>query len=185
MKINDIIERFIYGKNHKNLTKKYKLFFLECLFLSTLFFTCILIFLIIFIFFTKYPLPSKIIIDYSNLTQEEYEIASKIISQVKPLYMAPQRRITFVEDISKKCRDCGKIEDGKKIFGLNRNRKIIIQFVYDETTLKNILCHELLHSFIYTPQEDIVYDVADFYTCFEDENNPILEKNLNTIELDI
>ncbi len=118
---------------------------------------------------------TKVILD-NTLTKDEAQRALDWISDGNPLYFNYQRRITITNDI---CKYYGLLEECKQ--GLrgynNRGGEIYVTFLEDELEFKEILCHELMHTFVYptssdAPAEDgvhaIVYSLGIQQVCFNE-----------------
>ncbi len=102
-------------------------------------------------------------INTSELTEEEQEGVLEIINDVKIIYMKKQRSIEFTKNIEKYGRKIGTR-------GINkRNGYIILAYTSDDYSLREALCHELLHSYMYRDDisHAIVYDLHGYLPCFK------------------
>lgn len=123
---------------------------------------------------------TKIITEGLDAPQEER--AKIIISEVDSLYLKFVKSITVVKDIESYCNQnpsyncdaCLELGCG----GWNSKQKIVIR--YDDVSFGTLLCHEILHSFIYSegdiigkndwshPLHQIVFDISRKGTCLGD-----------------
>ena len=121
-----------------------------------------------------YPSHKNITIKYDNLTEQEIDFTKSIIKDIKPDYLAYQRSITFTKEIDKECKSLTK--PFCVVHGYNDNLgNNYILFSRDEDTLRETLCHELLHTYFFPPSSrdpkgdplhQIVYELGKKGVCY-------------------
>lgn len=105
-------------------------------------------------------------ISYDGLSFSEIDRVKEIINDLAPLYLKGHKSITITNDI-KKYQVMERI-DNKSIGGFNKGRDIYIQNSDNMEWMKNVICHEILHSFIRSGElaHEVVYDLADKGVCY-------------------
>lgn len=192
-----MIDRIFFGKKFENKTNKKKIKELKIMFFIIYVFCVFLIGGLIYTNVSslkvfQYSLDERdyqlkdmnVKIDYSDLEPKQRRQAMEIISQLKPKYLKFQKEIYFVKDVSGICKRCKTTEDGLKAVGLNfiKQKKIYVEW-HGKLDTKRILCHELLHSILDPRAEFFVRDIDNYYVCYKDEFNPILNPNKLSMEL--
>jgi len=107
-----------------------------------------------------------VILDNLNETQEFH--VESIIRETKPLYFSFVHQINVTSlNISHRC---GNLECGG-VF-LRKDKEIVIE--YNAFGFKRTLCHEIIHSFVYSngedwnePIHDIVFDLSNEGVCYK------------------
>lgn len=112
---------------------------------------------------------SKVNLHYENLSNEDIIYFERVFNQINPLYLTDQGEIIVVENISSYCDSCAGVN-----FGRN---KIVIKFYKDEDYLKEVVSHELLHTYWRRtfafdengddPQHQIIYDLGRQQVAFK------------------
>ena len=97
---------------------------------------------------------SMINITYDGLNQSEIMFFESVFSQINPIYLYENEQIIVVKNISEYCDNC----EGQNI---NKGEKIVIKFHRNEDYFKEIISHELLHTYI------------KFETGSEDKDHPL------------
>ena len=97
---------------------------------------------------------SMINITYDGLNQNEIMFFESVFSQINPIYLYENEHIIVVKNISEYCDNC----EGQNI---NKGEKIVIKFHRNEDYFKEIISHELLHTYI------------KFETGSEDKDHPL------------
>lgn len=167
--------KFLYGKKFRYFDKDRKINFLKRKY--SLLFGCFIIISILFMFFAylyfsftgiNYKLI-KMSADETNLNIEELKLSEQklilnIIDEVQPIYMKTQKSITFTHNISKYSLSYNNLDTA----GFNLNKNIYIEFVNNEEIMKEVICHELLHSFFRFDDysHSIIYDLGEQKVCF-------------------
>jgi len=106
----------------------------------------------------------KINLTYQNLTEQEIINFNFIFKNIKEIYLTKNQNIIITKNMSNFCDSCTGLNRGK-------GREIIIFYRENPFLLKRTICHELLHSYMIRGNEshEIIYDVANYITCFENE----------------
>jgi hypothetical protein len=122
-------------------------------------------FVLLFIQFVvlNFPVYTKeVIINYDNLNEQEKQIASEIIKDLKFEYLQTAKSITFTKDKE-------KVKIGKKYaWGKNFNREILVLYTGDKKFDADTTCHELIHNLIKTyDYEFFAQDLAKEMICFK------------------
>ena len=137
------------------------------------------IFVVGIIFILIYPqTPSGTLsgLDYMNITFGEginetmKDNFIEVLEDLNPLYLEKNKNITLTLNVSE-YTDCG---DKETIFGgcnLGNGKSIIVKHDFHEATLRDTICHELLHSYFNNDWGDlinhkIIYDMAKKHVCF-------------------
>lgn len=150
------------------------LYKITIIFLIILF--CLVVGLIVYLILDtpKYKLitenPKKtLLINYTNLNEEEKEIFNNVIEDVKKMYLVNNTNIKVQKGI---------IEGDLLMGGVNYGdgKLIVIQYSKSENNLRNTLCHELLHTYFCdeggnTIGHKIIYDLAEQEVCFKHKLN--------------
>lgn len=110
-------------------------------------------------------------IHYENLTREEITFFEKIFSQINPLYLTDQGEIIVVKNISSYCDHCAGVN-------FRGGKKIVIKFYRDENYMKEVISHELLHTYWkkgfpndddgLEPQHRIIYSLGENQVAFKE-----------------
>lgn len=109
----------------------------------------------------------ELIINLTELTPKETQVAEKVINDLKEEYLSIQKSITIGHNIKKSYPYPDKWNN--LTAGFNADRNIFIEFTSNEKLLREYLCHELLHSFVIHTDEghEIVYDLGEKMVCFQ------------------
>lgn len=171
-----MIKRIIFGKKYFKLNKEGKI---ECLERDMVFLFPLLIlstiihFLMLYIIFS-HQIPtytisykdvapevlSTIKIEYDGLNLEEQKKAYSFLNDVKNIYLKNQEQIIFTNNISKYCSTCSGLNYG-------HGNKLIIKYSQYDFMTKTTLCHELLHTYLETEnEEEIVRDLVNYNPCY-------------------
>lgn len=141
-----------------------------------LFWTRVLVYVLLSCFIlvctTSYILVSNLIpkerstkVVYDHLNNSQISSIENILKDLKPEYFEAQKLITFTSNISK---DCAKID----CIGVNYRKgdRIYVSWYDDTNYLKELICHELLHTFIWhsesAKEELIVEELSKTLQCF-------------------
>jgi hypothetical protein len=180
MSLKTFINHIVFGSRYRYQRKEQRLRILQKQSYFNFFSIIILSLtsiLLSFLLYTQfYPLPSHLKVSYSDLNSSEKEMAGAVFNQVKGEYLLTQDTITFTKNLSNFYHPIFKSEKSRQeylndLMGYNHNENIYILFYPDQNYLKLVLCHELLHSFMYGSSEahKIVYDLIRYYPCFENQ----------------
>jgi len=169
-------------KTRKQIEKELKI--INVAFYLIFFFCLLLIILFFFVFyqiglfnkkFLNSELQNKSVFEitnltYENLTDKEIDFFNSIFKDVNPIYLVNNHNIIITKNITNYCDDCEGVnkKDGELI---------AIKYLEDEGWLKEVICHELLHSFFlddgeysdgsYTLNHQIIYDLGEKFVCFD------------------
>ena len=107
-------------------------------------------------------------IQYDGLSPLEIDNVKGIIDSLNPLYLKGHKSITITDDIKKHQAKEG-VPYNKSVGGFNKGREIYIQNFKNLEWMKNVICHEILHSYIRSGEiaHEVVYDLADKGVCYE------------------
>lgn len=110
-------------------------------------------------------------VSYDNLEQSEVEHFEEILDDVKEIYFMKNPQILVVRNISNWCDDCASNTLGINIWD-GKTNSIIMEYTDGDFELKRILCHEILHSFMYRDEEthDVIKDIEDYQICYKRKN---------------
>ena len=174
-----ISDRLIYGKKRMNYTPKEKVKFLKrwvLFYQSSIFLIFVMIFILLFLVYQVEL--SRIVEDFmeelsddgredipinlSELNEEEQKIAKALIDSTTDLYFNAQKSIMFTKNISK------YRGEGRYPRGFNRGGKIYMKYTGDIAQMKKTLCHEFLHTFLYSDEytHNVVRDLASKGVCY-------------------
>lgn len=125
--------------------------------------------LLLYTYLIIYPFPeSHVKVVYENMTEKQIKNVQEVLSDTKDIYLRVQREITFTTHIASYNCSC---------LGLNKNRKIVMQYTNDEKKFREIFCHEMIHSVLYKEGEDWAYDLSSYSPCYISESPKNLRKN--------
>lgn len=145
--------------NKKQKEKKHRILYICFCIVCISFF--ILILCITIIIYNVYPFYKKdLSIQYDNITDSQIKDFEYIFDDIKPIYYSAVSSMVLTNNIDKYKPDCN-------CYGFNKNKRIYIQYVEDELLLREIVCHELLHTWVYRSNEEIVTDLARSYPCYK------------------
>lgn len=108
-------------------------------------------------------------VTYINISQSNQSYFEDVLFSMNSLYFYEQRDVIVLSDISPYCNDC----DAQNIESEN---KIVFKFKRDEFYIKEVLCHEFMHTYIKRevgdedalhPLHQIVYDLGIKHVCFD------------------
>ncbi len=173
-----IFERFIFGSTldlvPQKQIKKLKIAVVVFIFLIVSLLSSS-VFLIIAIEGSKTSMPlfykftktfyNETSVDLHELSESEQKVAMRILMDIKPAYLKAQKNITFTKDIQ------GRY--GKEIpviGGFNRGGQLFVKwYPKDIIGMKKILCHEMLHSYMYPDDttHNVLFDVEDYLPCYK------------------
>lgn len=176
-------KKLIFGKQYFNYSNQEKINHLEKNFvflyvcaISLIFLLGLITFLYLDTNFSTYsispqasPPLNKTQIDVSELSVEDQIKALDLVRQIKPFYLTNQKKITFTYNISSKYEGQINLSRGEILLGLNKNKgEIFIEYSSSRESIKETLCHELLHTYISSSSTShlIVYDLGKYKTCF-------------------
>jgi len=62
-------------------------------------------------------------------------------------------------------------EDSERIIGLNRRNRIYVEYLDNEISLKKVICHEILHSFMKGDEitHKIIYNLEESLPCYKNK----------------
>jgi len=103
-------------------------------------------------------------INVSELNEEEQEIAKDLIGGLDGRYLKLQRSIRFTRNLSQ-YRNMTK-----PLLGFNRKKgEIYIKYTTRGNEMERTLCHELLHTYIFSNNEthEVVKDLAGKGVCYK------------------
>ena len=107
----------------------------------------------------------NISIKYTDLSDKEIKHFQSIFYDLNPIYLTRNKNFKVVKNPIQGL--------GNRSYGANYGdgELIIIRYLDNEDSLKTILCHELLHSYIIgeagdNPEHQIVYDIGSSQICF-------------------
>jgi len=176
-------QSFVLTKYYRYARTNEKLQILKVAAYTHFFVSIFLFFLLIalggtFVYYLYFPistfqttLSEDVKIDVSELSPSQQEKAYEVIKGSKPIYYNVQKKIVFVKDLNKKFP-----EEEKSLAGINSNKgNIYIKYNGNVAVMKKVLCHEMLHTFMFSGESThpIIYDLANVYPCFENKRTTI------------
>lgn len=182
--MNKILKRMLIGKRIEKLSlekQKNKLLW-NLLFTNIILaVSCILLIIFTMVLVTQhYPVPTKLEYNYSDLNETQIEHVNLIMSNIKSEYLKNQKKITFTNNITKLYKPFyltkeQATEEAENLLGYNMRKSIIIKYDDDDALLIKVICHELLHSFLYSSDDAhvIIYDIDDYFTCYNNADTKI------------
>lgn len=102
-----------------------------------------------------------------ELNESEIQQVKIVLRDVKPMYLSPTRELKiykeFPESFWSKSTSLG---NNFKTKGQNTAQFISVEYGSNPLIFKEFLCHELLHNYIFVPNEAIVYDLDNYMPCY-------------------
>ena len=101
----------------------------------------------------------QLTVEYRGMNDSQVEIARSLLEDVSPIYLAQQNKIIFTTHIKDYCAYC----DGVNVF-----HKSLVSWSDNQSYMREVLCHELMHSFTFKSNEahKVVYDLGQKQVCF-------------------
>lgn len=123
--------------------------------------------------FTLFPLSFKSYeLTFDGLNATEQSHVQDVLSQLEPEYEALLRHVTVTHNLTPYLQshllsdpDEDEITDGFNP-ALSQGR-IFVRYTDSDAYLKEIICHEILHSTISSGSHEIVYDLGRKHVCFK------------------
>lgn len=108
--------------------------------------------------------------DLSELNSSEQEKVLFLLSDLKPIFLKNQKKIVFTKNVSfRYLHEGGSYETPSGLLGFNKNKgEIYVQYSEKIETMRLVLCHELLHTYVSgLYQEEIVSELEQYAPCYK------------------
>jgi len=114
-------------------------------------------------------------INYHDLTSQEIKVVDYTLDRVNPLFFVYQTEINFAHNISDECKTKGGVYSGCGGINIHGTGVIHVEWTEDEEWLREVICHELLHTYFYPPKLNsesdplhaIIYFLGRQGVCYE------------------
>lgn len=109
------------------------------------------------------------VVDYGDLNELQSLIASDAVSTIKPIYLPYIKEIYFVTNYSVIYKKHNGFDSGR-YNGMNYDNGVIyVEYQEDTNYLREILCHEILHSYFNNDfvAHEIIYDLGEQQVCYD------------------
>ena len=130
----------------------------------------LLVLIVVNVYFYNSPAD----IDYSQLIQEDRIYAESLIDGIKPMYLNTSRKIVFTTNFTYVDKN-NNISSDYHTLGTNRPffKSIIIFLTFDWELDREVLCHELLHSIVFSAYDErYVKELGETGVCYQERWNP-------------
>jgi len=102
---------------------------------------------------------------FEDLNEDEINIVLEIVKDLKPGYLTNAKKIFFVKNWTKDYHS--HISNNISGFNINEGEMIYVKYTDDSSRVRNIICHELLHTVVDCGECDEEYVVSRMQdTCF-------------------
>lgn len=132
---------------------------------------------------TRRPTEKKVRYDFGDLNKTQKAHVKEVLDDIKPHYLTFQKSMEFTTNLSKTTKT--KKGEDCNCDGINYNiGEIYIQYYDSSYILKELVCHEMLHTLFYPvrkqsisdPLHKVIYELGHEQVCFKTpEKKPEIE----------
>jgi hypothetical protein len=109
-----------------------------------------------------------------NLSEKEVYDLNKIFKDIKPIYLQGQKSITITNNLTSLIENrfdfmFDNESEILEVAGFNYGDDIYIEYSHNNKWIKEVICHELLHTYFINNEvtHKIIYDIGKTEVCFK------------------